>query len=501
MTVPAIALSASPLPCPDVSADWLVACVWEAEAFGPDLSALDQRLGGQLARLRDGNDLTGKHLEIVPLYTPTGVAARRVLLVGLGRRTAFDRVALHAASACAARSITGKAVERVAFALPDDPPALGPSDCILAAGTGFLSGCQGPGIRKSEQARFAPQEVVLLTDRAASAESAVRRTGAEARGVALARELVNMPPCELYPDTFAVRAMEEASPKGVECEVLEEEDLIAGRMGAILGVAHGSERPPRLVVMRYRNAPDKPTLGLVGKGVTFDSGGLSLKTNEQMLDMKCDMAGAAAVLAATLAVAELRLPVNLLAVLPLVENMPGGRAMRLGDVLFSRSGKTIEVLNTDAEGRLILADALSYAVGQNADHLVDLATLTGACMVALGTEVAGLMSNNAAWGDRVLSACRQAGERAWPLPMDAHYGELIRSNVADVKNAPGTRYGGAISAAKFLEQFVGDVPWAHLDIAGPAWAEHESAARDAGGTGYGVRALVELAHRYGDSSG
>jgi leucyl aminopeptidase len=237
-------------------------------------------------------------------------------------------------------------------------------------------------------------------------------------------------------------------------------------------------------------------LALVGKGVTFDSGGLSLKTTDQMVDMKCDMAGAAAVLGAALAVAELQVPVNLLAVAPLVENMPGGRSMKLGDVLVARNRKTIEVLNTDAEGRLILADALSYAVDQKADHLVDLATLTGACMIALGTEVAGLMTNRPPWGGRVLGAFQQAGEKAWQLPMDPHYNELIRSQVADVRNTGGTRYGGAISAAKFLEQFVGETPWAHLDIAGPAWAEHEGPARDAGGTGYGVRGLVELAHQY-----
>jgi len=237
-------------------------------------------------------------------------------------------------------------------------------------------------------------------------------------------------------------------------------------------------------------------LGLVGKGVTFDSGGLSLKTTEQMVDMKCDMAGAAAVLGAMQAIAELRLPVNILGVLALVENMPSGHSLKLGDVLRARNGKTIEVLNTDAEGRLILADALAYAVDQHATQLVDLATLTGACVVALGTEVAGVMSNNDAWSERVLAAARQAGERAWALPMFPLYTEMIKSDIADIKNTGGTRWAGAISAAKFLEEFVGETPWAHLDIAGPAWAEKESAARDAGGTGCFVRTLVELAREY-----
>ena len=268
-------------------------------------------------------------------------------------------------------------------------------------------------------------------------------------------------------------------------------------MGALLGIAQGSDRPPRVVVCRYRGGAANRTLGLVGKGVTFDSGGLSIKTNEQMADMKCDMAGAAAVLGALTAIAELKLPVNMLGVMALVENMPSGRAVKLGDVLRSRSGKTVEILNTDAEGRVILADALNYAADQGATHLLDLATLTGACMVALGTSVAGLMGNDEAWTGEVLSAAKRAGERAWPLPLWPIYEEALKSNVADLKNAPGNRYGGAITAAKFLEQFAGGKPWAHLDIAGPAWVERETATQDAGGTGYGVRTLVELASRFG----
>jgi leucyl aminopeptidase len=267
-------------------------------------------------------------------------------------------------------------------------------------------------------------------------------------------------------------------------------------MGSLLAVARGSDRPPRLVLLNYRGGKNGRTLGLIGKGVTFDSGGLSLKTNEQMVDMKCDMAGAAAVLAAVQAIAEQKIPVNVLGVLALVENLPSGKAMKLGDVLTARNGKTIEVLNTDAEGRLILADALAYAVDQKADHLVDLATLTGACVVALGMEVAGLMSNNEEWSGKVLSAAQRSGERVWPLPMFPLYNEMIKSKVADIRNTGGTRWAGAISAAKFLEEFVGSTPWAHLDIAGPAWAEHENATRDPGGTGCMVRTLVELAREY-----
>ena len=242
--------------------------------------------------------------------------------------------------------------------------------------------------------------------------------------------------------------------------------------------------------------PAHPKVTLVGKGVTFDSGGLSLKTTDQMVDMKCDMAGAATVLAAMQALAEEKVPVNVLGVMALVENLPSGKAMKLGDVLHARNGKTIEVLNTDAEGRLILADALAYTVDQKVDHLVDLATLTGACIVALGMDVAGVMTNDETWSARVQAAAQAAGEKLWPLPMDAHYAEMIKSDVADMKNTGGSRWAGAISAAKMLEEFVGTTPWAHLDIAGPAWAEKDNVVRGAGGTGFGVRTLVELARHY-----
>jgi leucyl aminopeptidase len=493
-------LTAQLAPLAEVGADWLIVGAWEDEAPAGTLAQLDERLGSPLTRLRQSGDITGKTNELTYLLDRTGIAAERVLVVGLGKRAEADRAGLTAAAAVAARAVTGKEWKRVAFALPEGVPDIGWGDVAVAAGVGLAQGCFGPGLRKSKPERFVPAELVLVAPPSAPAEEVrrgARRAEVEGRAVALARELVNTPPCDLYPETFAERACQVVA-AGVECTVFDESKLEAERMGSLLAVARGSDRPPRLVVLRYRRGKDSRTLGLVGKGVTFDSGGLSLKTNEQMLDMKCDMAGAAAVLGAVQAIAELQLPVNVLGVLALVENLPSGRAMKLGDVLHARNGKTIEVHNTDAEGRLILADALAYAVDEKADHLVDLATLTGACMVALGTDVAGVMSNNEPWAERVLAAAQRAGEKAWPLPMFPHYGELIKSTVADIKNTGGTRYGGAITAAKFLEEFVGGVPWAHLDIAGPAWAEHESPAQDAGGTGCFVRTLVELAQGYGE---
>jgi leucyl aminopeptidase len=491
-------------PLSEVQADWLIVGAWESDDLAGAAARLDDKLGGTLARLRQAGDITAKANELTPLLTPQGIAARRLLIVGLGKRPRADRVTLIAAAATAVRSITGKQRERIALALPEDVPSLDWDDVALAVCAGAMQGAYGPGIRKSEPGRFAPHELCLVAPPAAPEDKvrqAARRGEVEGRAVWTARELVNLPPCDLYPETFAQRARELAALPGLECTVLDEKQLEAERMGALLAVARGSDRPPRLVVLRYWRGRDGRTLGLVGKGVTFDSGGLSLKTNEQMADMKCDMAGAAAVLGAVRALAELQVPVNVLGVLALVENLPSGRSMKLGDVLRTRSGKTIEVLNTDAEGRLILADALAYAVDQKVDHLVDLATLTGACVVALGTEVAGVMTNNEAWMQQVLRAAQRAGERAWPLPMWPHYGELIKSNVADIKNTGGTRYGGAITAAKLLEEFVGAVPWVHLDIAGPAWAEHESPTQDAGGTGCFVRTLVELGRDHATAGG
>jgi leucyl aminopeptidase len=491
----------TPLPCrietattppADVEADWLVVGVPQGGDSGPVVAELDARLGGTVSRLREAGDLTGKHLELVPILTVAGIGARRLLLVGLGPTDQASRATTHDAFAAALRSITGRRFGTVALVLPPASAGADHLGMVLGAGVGAIQGSFGPGLRKAEPSRFPPERLVIVGTPVEDAF--LNRVRAEATALTFARELVNTPPCDLYPESFAARAAEGSGQ--VECDVWDETRLEAEGMGAILGVARGAARPPRFVLLRYRAAGDAPTLALVGKGVTFDSGGLSLKQNDQMVDMKSDMAGAAAVLAAVRAIAELGLRVNLLGIIPLVENMPGGRALKLGDVLRARSGKTIEVLNTDAEGRLILADALAYAAEQKPGHIVDLATLTGSCMVALGTEIAGLMTNNDVWGERVRSAARQAGERAWPLPMDPDFEELLKSKVADLKNVPPSRYGGAIAGGKFLEQFVAGVPWVHLDIAGPAWADHESPVRDPGGTGAFVRTLIELATTY-----
>jgi leucyl aminopeptidase len=492
-----IRLTSASTPAADVEADWLVCSAFEDAPPSPALAALDARLGGVISRLREAGDFAARPNELLPLHAPAGIKARRLLLLGLGKLDDAGRRAWHDAAATALRSITSKKFARVALVVPQTPRT-SPENAVLAFGVGAIQGSHGAGVKKTEPSRHPPTEIVLVVPTGSNVDAAVRRAAIEGDALTLARRLVNTPPCELYPETFAAEAASIAREAGIDCVIWDEGRLAAEGMGAILGIAQGSTRPAGLAILRYRGGGAK-TLAYVGKGVTFDSGGLSLKTNEQMLDMKCDMAGAAAVLASLQAIAALKLPVNVLGVMPLVENMPSGYAVKLGDVLKSRSGKTIEILNTDAEGRVILADALAYAAEQKVDHIVDLATLTGAVMIALGTEIAGLMSNDDAWANRVRSAIVAAGERAWQLPMDRDFEEALKSNVADCKNAPGVRYGGAITGGKFLEQFVNKVPWAHLDIAGPAWADEESPAKDAGGTGAYVRSLIELAHQYGAS--
>lgn len=487
-------ITSSTLPLSEIEADWLVVGLWEDESLSPNLAAFDKKLGGAISHLRVAGDATGKLFELLPLHTPNGIKAKRVLFVGLGKANAASRRFLHDAAVAALRSITGKKYTRIALAVPEIASV--PFDlALLATAVGAIQGSHGPGLRKKEPSRYAPDEVVLAIPPSVNSEAALARARAEADALTLARRLVNSPPSELYPETFAAQIADIAKQVGLECDIWDEHRLAKERMGAILGIAQGSTRPARFAILRHRGGKGK-TLAVVGKGVTFDSGGLSLKTNEQMIDMKCDMAGAATVLAAMQAIAQLKLPVNVLGLMPLVENMPSGFAVKLGDVLTARDGKTIEILHTDAEGRVILADALAYAAEQKVDHIVDLATLTGAVMIALGAEIAGLMSNEDEWANRVRSAVLAAGERAWQLPMDADFDEALKSNVADCKNHPGVRYGGAITGAKFLEQFVQGIPWVHLDIAGPAWAERESPAKDAGGTGAYVRSLIELAHQY-----
>jgi leucyl aminopeptidase len=322
-------------------------------------------------------------------------------------------------------------------------------------------------------------------------ERAVRRGEIVGHAVNLARDLSNTPPQDKTPAKLARTIEEVAAGAGIGLEVWDEARIGQERFGGLLGVAAGSDEPPRFVILEYRNRIESPVIALVGKGVTFDSGGLCLKPAASMEDMKSDMTGAAIVIASMKAIAELALPVNVRGYIALTENMTSGKAMKLGDVLTIRNGTTVEVMNTDAEGRLVLADALSFAVELRPNRVLDLATLTGSCVVALGMKVAGLFSNDETFCSELQAACRRTGERAWRLPLDDDYKEQLKSEVADLKNVGG-KWGGAVTAAKFLEQFVASTPWIHLDIAGPSWCETESAQRDFGATGCFVRTIVSM---------
>jgi leucyl aminopeptidase len=494
-------------PWQSTEADWLIVGIPEgAEPSGP-LAELDQAWGSRLTRLREAGDLTGKHAELVAIRDPGPLAAKRLLLVGLGKLADFTVPRFEKACLTAVRHISEKKCSNVAIAAPpiDGTPELahapvGVSDLVQTIALSAAVGSMGQGIYKAEPSRFPIDELAILVAPAANAaqvEAAARRGQILGEAMNIVRDLVNRPAQDLYPESFAQRTKEFAQDFGLACGVFDEAWLKQEQMGALLAVARGSDRPPRLVVLEYQGGgEDGPQLAFVGKGVTFDSGGLSIKHTDGMLTMKCDMAGAATVLGAMIAIARLKLPVNIAGYMGLVENMISGNSYKLGDVLTARTGATIEVNNTDAEGRLVLADVLSYAVDEGADSLIDLATLTGSCVVALGDEIAGVFTNNQPWADQVLAAAKRAGEEVWQLPMFDYFSELLKSDVADMKNT-GTRAGGSITAAKFLEKFVDKKPWVHLDIAGPAFAASSKPYREGGGTGCMLRTLVEVAANFG----
>ncbi len=465
----------------EITCDAVVIGIWKDQAPRGHAQRIDRASDGLITRLIKSEDVATARYKTTLLPAVPGVTGSSVCVVGLGESGKNDPALSYRAAAAAAKRLAERQRESVAFFLePDDW-----CDAVV----GSMTGCVGQDLYRKEKGLKPFKEVIWHCEDA----EAVRRAEVLARAVDRTRTLVNEPADRVYPETFADSCVEAGKTAGFDVEVWDEKRLVDERCGSLLAVARGSDRPPRLVIMRYNGGGDEKPLALVGKGVTFDSGGLSLKPSEFMLTMKCDMAGAATVLGAMQAIAELQLPVNVIGLVGLVENMISGSAYKLGDVLTARSGTTIEVHNTDAEGRLVLADVLDVAVTSGAERIIDLATLTGACVVALGNHVAGLMGNDDGWISEVRRASIDRGEVAWPLPMFAEYGELIKSQVADIKNVGDGRWAGAITAAKLLEEFVGGLPWVHVDIAGPAFADKPTAWADAGATGYFVRTLVDVA--------
>ena len=417
-----------------LEADAVVMGVYEDTALPAATAVVDEALGGAISRLRENDEVSAKRYELTSLLAPQGIAAGQVLIVGLGSSAKIDRGTAFRAAATAARKLSSKKDRRIGVFLDDSWPTELTEDSIA----GTIVGTLGQDLHRGERKQHAFTQVWIPQSKADCLK--VGRILGEA--VNLTRRLVNEPASVIYPESFAEQARKTAEATGLEIEVWDEAKLRQQRCGSLMGVAQGSDRPPQLVILRHRGGSDgKPALALVGKGVTFDSGGLSLKTGEHMNNMKMDMAGAATVLGAMQAIAQLKLPVNVVGLMGMVENLPSGKSYKLGDVLTARNGKTIEVLNTDAEGRLVLADVLSVAVDEGAERIVDLATLTGACIVALGANVAGLMTNDSAWCDTVAKAAEDCGDPAWQLPMFEEYGEQIKSDVADIKNIGDGRWG------------------------------------------------------------
>lgn len=409
------------------------------------------------------------------------------MLLGLGAQDAVDPATLRRAAAGLSRAV--RRYRRPAVLMP-----LSTNAAVAAVAEGLLLGGYRFTTYKTS-AEPCPDRIDLILDGPAE-PGVLDRVRRRVDGVLLARDLGNEPGGVLTPAVFADRAAEVATGNGLRCEIWDQDRIAAERLGGLLGVSRGSAQPPRLVVLRYEPAEPRGTVALVGKGVTFDSGGLTLKTTPMMLKMKIDMAGAAAVLGACSVLRDLDVRVRVLAWLPLTDNMSGGDATRLGDVLRTRDGTTVEVRNADAEGRLILADGLALASEAAPDAIIDVATLTDGIPVAIGGRYAGLAGNHAGWIDQVAAAADRAGELVWRLPLNDLDRKLLDSKIADLVNEPGKRYGQSASAALFLREFVRpDLPWAHLDMAGPAFAEEDDGEWTAGATGYGVLTLTELLSR------
>jgi leucyl aminopeptidase len=477
----------------DVEADALVVTVYQGEkADDGALKELDDRTGGIVGEMLGSDEMRGKQGDMVYIYRPgKEIRARRLLLVGAGKREEFSLHTIRKVAGSAARFLRGKGARSMAV-LRRSQLDLGNS--AQAAVEGVLLGLFEPDMYKTENKEERRIDELVLVAASAGSENELARGVERGRiigeAVNLARELSNEPSSTLTPSELAERAKETASKFGLDIDILDEARMKELGMGALLGVARGSDEPAKLVVLRYTaDETDSDVIAIVGKGITFDSGGISIKPAEGMEKMKYDMSGAAATLAAMRAIAQLKPKVNVIGLMPTTENMPSGRAYKPGDVLRAMSGKTIEVINTDAEGRLILADAISYARKLGATKIIDLATLTGAVSVALGTINVAILGNNQAFTDDVREAAREVGERFWELPMDDDYREMIKSDIADIKNSAG-RYAGTITAAYFLREFAEDTPWVHLDIAGTAWENERKPYMAKGPTGVAIRTLI-----------
>lgn len=447
-----------------------------------------------LEELQAARELTGKNYECTLLHRPAGLAAQKLLVVGAGKKEKFNAVQLRRLAGCAVRYLRARGIRDLAWVLDGD--GADPQAVQAIVESAILADYDGDRYRTEREGERRIDTLFLATGGGTPSESA---QAAPERGRIIAeaqnftRDLVNEPSNRMTPTRLAAQAQEMAAHFGLECQILGAQEIRELKMGAFWAVAQGSDEPPKLIVLRHTppDAPEAPVVGLIGKGITFDTGGISIKPSENLHEMKTDMAGGAAMLAVMQVVAQLKPRLRVVAVVPATENMPSGKAAKPGDVVTSLSGKTVEILNTDAEGRLLLADALTYAKQLGCTVLIDAATLTSAITIALGNTTTGVFGSNPEWVNRVLASAAAAGEKMWQMPIDDDYRELYKSAIADLANTGG-RYGGAITAAMFVGEFARDTPWVHLDIAGTRWSNEEKPYLAKGATGAAVRTLVHL---------
>jgi leucyl aminopeptidase len=447
------------------------------------------------AAILSSGEFAAASCETVLLHAPAGFKAERILLVGLGKLTTSE---VRKAAGAAVRFAKPRKLRELTIAIPE---GLDPLAATRALVEGAYIGDFDPDTYRSDRKDQSIEQLNVLAGsgaKPAAIEAGLREGVILGEAQNFTRSLVNEPGNVMTPTVLGQKASEMCRQYGLRCEVYGAEKLKELKMGAFWGVAKGSEEPPALIVMTYRpkNAPATPVLGLVGKGITFDTGGISIKPADGMEKMKYDMAGGAAMIGAMQAIAQLKPAVEVIGVVCAAENMPSGTAMKPGDVQIAMSGKSIEIVNTDAEGRLVLADGLAYARQLGATHLIDAATLTGACVVALGMVNAGSFSNDEETYRHFTAALEISGERFWRLPLDEEYKDQIKSSIADIMNTGATRWGGAINAAMFLKEFVEDTPWIHLDIAGVAWTEEQKAWMAKGPSGIAVRTITEWVRTY-----
>ena len=485
-------------PYTSIQADALVTYIFDKEnKLDGVLADIDHAMDGHLAALVTAGELTGKSLETVLVHFPEGLDAKRLLLIGAGKPDKFSQSDLRKIAGTALRYLKSRGVKKFVFLAREGERGPAAAQAVT----------EGLGVADFESNKYqtekkASKEIqsVLLAGFDANQNGNLPESVEHGRVIAesqnFARDLINEPSNRLTPRMLAARAEAMAKEVGLGVEILDERKISELKMGALIGVAQGSVEPPRVIVIRYtpENArPDAPVLGLVGKAVTFDTGGISIKPADNMEKMKYDMGGGATMLGAMRAIAYLKPAVPVIAVIPATENMPGGRAQKPGDIQVAMSGKTIEVINTDAEGRMVLADGIFYARKLGATHLIDAATLTGAIQVALANVHVGAFGTPREYLDQFLESAKAVGEKMWPMPIDDEYEEMIKSNIADIRNTGSGKGGGAITGAWFIKEFAEETPWIHLDIAATCWVDEGKPWLAKGPTGVAIRSIVDFA--------